>query len=76
MRNDVTCQFDFRRARQRMAAIVVNQGDLVVIAAKGVLCAVGHQQRNSLAFALGLGVLKYIVAFGGKTDAKRWLRPL
>ena len=64
----------FRRRRQRMGAVVVEQHDTVVVAAETVLDQVADDQRDVLPAPLGLRVGLKISALGGKADAERAIR--
>src|SRR6185436_12735310 len=61
-------------ARQPMRARVVQQRDLVGVAAERVLGAVGNEQRQTLAPALFLSEPFDVVALRREADAERWIR--
>ena len=60
---------ELAHARQRMGAVVVEQRDLVIVAAERILCEIGDDQRQLLAATLVVGVARDVVGLRREAHA-------
>src|SRR6185503_1456480 len=70
VRDQLTGDDFFRRTRERMAPLVVEKGQFVVVGADRMLREIGGKERQLLAPAFLLRIFGELLAFGGEPDTE------